>query len=161
MAELAIPAMILSTVGGTATSIVGQQVAGQEQARAAAMEAEGYRAQEQALRTAAAQDEARRRDQLTSSLDTILAIRAGRSVGGGSPTETAILNDITEDSLDDIRTSRTNILQRAEQANMQSELSERKRRMAPVMANINSATSLFSGATRVASLTNPRRRGYV
>ena len=54
-------------VGGTALQATSQIMMGREQSRAAAFEQEQLQIQEQMTRTAAAQDETRRRDELTAN----------------------------------------------------------------------------------------------
>ena len=100
-----------------------------------------YRRQEQELRIAAAQTEARRREELTSSLETVAAIRAGRGVGASSPTALAILSNTVQDENRDIRTERLNYLTRAETAKIASANSK----TASAMAKRGAKMSLIGG----------------
>lgn len=158
MSGLEIPAAlpaalaVAGAVGGTATSLVGRQMRGQEESRAAAFEEEQLRTQAQMTRTAAAQDEANRREELTSSLETIAAVRAGRGIGGTSPTGQAITENLIGDTEDDIRASRLTALTRADQSRMASEMAGRRRRMSLIAADVGSAADIFSGIGRVASI---------
>ncbi len=120
------PLMIAAMVGGTAMEAGGKIMAGREGARAAAYEQQQLRAQEQSYRTAAAQDETRRRDELTASLETIEVLRGGRGVGAGSPTGMAILDAATEDVRGDIITSRANYLTKADQSRTGAEMAGKK-----------------------------------
>lgn len=144
MAELALPALIIST----ATAATGQVMAGQERANAAAFEGQQYRIQQQQYETAAARDEATRREDMRSSIDTIAAIRAGRGVGQGSPTETAILDDITRRGESDIQTNRANLLTRADQSRMASDMSSRRARMALIAGDLGAVSTISSAAFR-------------
>lgn len=112
MAELAIAALVV----GTATAATGAVVAGTQQSRAAAFQQDQLRLQAEANRTAAAQEEAKRRADLTSSMETIAAIRAGRGVGGGSPSGNAFLDNLITRSEGDIATAKTNLLTKADVA---------------------------------------------
>jgi hypothetical protein len=98
MAELAIPALI----GGTAASAGSQIMAGRRKVAAAEFEQQQYAAAGAGARTASLQDETARRRDLTSNLETIQAIRAGRGVGSASPTAMAIYNNTIDKSEDDI-----------------------------------------------------------
>lgn len=136
---------ILSTVVGTATQVVGQGMAAREQGRAAAFEGQQHRIQEQQLRTAALQDEANRREELNSSIGTVLAFRAGRGVGLSSPTGNAILTDLTDEAEGNISVSRANILTKADQSRMASDMLRRKSRMAMLSGGIG-AVGTIAGA---------------
>jgi hypothetical protein len=126
---------MVALIGGTAASAGSQMMAAGEKSAAAQFESQQYEQQAQAARTAAVQDEAARRRDLTSNLETIQAIRAGRGVGSGSPTAMAIYDNITDRSEDDIATSKANFAAKADLSRRASILSERK-----------SSTSLLAGA---------------
>jgi hypothetical protein len=138
------PLVIGAMVGSTAMSAGGRIMAGSERASAANFEAaqmgvkrqqalirarqlEGHRgtlegeqdafeAQAENTRTAAAQAEAARRDELVSTMDTIEAIRAGRNVGEGGPTGRAMLNELMRVASRDIRTEQFNFRTKADAA---------------------------------------------
>jgi hypothetical protein len=144
MAAAAIP---LAVVGGGLNAF-GSVMAGREQSRAANFEASNLDAQaaeldrqSQEYKTAGAQTEARRREELTSSLETIMAIRAGRGVGEVSPTAAAIYDSTLSDERRDVRTERYNYLSKAEQAR----LSARNARMSAGLARQKSKMSLLAG----------------
>lgn len=144
MAAAAIP---LAIAGG-AISATGTAMAGRESSRAAAFEASQLRGQEaeldrqsQEYRIAGAQTEARRREELTSSLETIMAIRAGRGVGEVSPTASAIFESTLSDERRDVRTERLNYLSRSEQAR----LSARNAGLSAGLAKKRAKTSLLAG----------------
>lgn len=102
------PLAIGALVGGTALSASGTLLKGQEESKAAKFEQQQLAVKEQQTKTAAMQDEANRRNALTSSLETIQAIRAGRGVGSTSPTAMGIYSNITGEAERDIYTSRVN-----------------------------------------------------
>jgi hypothetical protein len=140
------------TILGTAASAAGSLMAAGEQSAAAEFQAEQYKIQAQRYQTAAAQDEAARRDRLTSSIGTLMAIRAGRGVGQGSPTGITILDDVTADAERDIYTSRTNLLTKADQARMASEMSERKARMAELTGTLGALETVGNAGFKLAKL---------
>lgn len=131
MAQLALPALII----GTAASAGSQLMAAGERSAAAEFEQQQYRQQAQAAKTAALQDETARRRDLDSNLQTIMAIRAGRGVGSGSPTAMAIYDNMIDKSEEDIAASKANYAAKADLASRASYLSGRK-----------SGTSLIAGA---------------
>lgn len=126
MAELAVPIAI----GGAALGAVGSIAKGKEEAASAKFDAQQlrgqagqyeeqakqYEIQAQTERIAAADAEAKRRDGLISSLETIEAIRAGRGVGGVSPTGAGITEGVLASGEKDVRTERLNYLQKEEEA---------------------------------------------
>jgi hypothetical protein len=71
-------------------------MAGAEAKRSADFEAQQLDKQSKAFQTQAAQDEANRRNDLESSLETIQSMRSGRGVGLDSPTGQAILTSTTD-----------------------------------------------------------------
>lgn len=111
---------------GTALSAGGQIMAGQEQARAAKFEQEQLKRDEQIQRTAAAQEEARRREELTSQLGTMQSIRAGRGVGMSSPTGMAILTDVASEGTRDAKQAGLNYLLKADSSRMSASMAGRK-----------------------------------
>lgn len=131
MAELAVPALIV----GTAASAAGSLMAGSEKATAAQFEQQQYEQQAQAARTAALQDETARRRDLTSNLQTIETIRAGRGVGAASPTAMAIYDNTINNSEDDIAASKANYAAKADLSSRAATLAGRK-----------GSTSLLAGA---------------
>lgn len=129
--EFALPAMMIA---GTAAKGVGSVMAGREASRAAQFEKQQLEVSAQQNRTAALQAEARRTEELTSSLETIQALRAGRNTGAFSPTGRAILTSLTDDTERDIQTEKVNFAQRAD-------LNSR----AATMAGRKAKTSLLAG----------------
>lgn len=146
MASAATAAAPYALAAGTALTATSQIIQSREQSKAAAFEADQLRTQEQQYRIAAAQDEARRRDELTSNLETIQAIRSGRGVGQASPTGTAILDSITADEERDIGISKLNYLQRADMSRRLAGMSEGRARTSLL------AGYLGAGATAADSL---------
>jgi hypothetical protein len=119
----------MALVSGTALQATSQIMRGRAEAQAAAFEQEQLRIQEQMTRTAAMQEEARRREELTANLETIQSIRAGRGVGEASPTAMAIYDSVTEDEMRDVDIARFNQLQRADLARRSAELAGGRARM--------------------------------
>jgi hypothetical protein len=148
---LIIPALIGSTAVGTATSIYGQQMAGAEARRAAEFEAQQLERQSKAYQTQAAQDEANRRGDLESSLETIQVMRAGRGLSLDSPTGAAILTSTTDRAERDITASKANILGRASNAELAASETRRKGDASLLAADIGSLTTLASGVGKIAS----------
>jgi hypothetical protein len=148
---LIIPALIGSTAVGTATSVYGQQMAGQEAKRSADFEAKQLEQQSRAYQTQAAQDEAKRRGDLESSLETIQVMRAGRGLSLDSPTGQAILTGVTENAESDIATSKANIYGRASNAQLAASESRRKGDYSLLAADIGSVTTIASGFGKIAT----------
>lgn len=146
------PIAIAALVGGTALSATSQVMGGYEKAAAAEFEADQYRTQAQQARTAAAQDEAAKRRDLTSNLEAVQAIRAGRGVGSASPTGMAIFDNAVNLSEDDIATSRANYLSKADLSNRASILSSRKASGSILAGYIGGATAVADGAFKGATL---------
>ncbi|MCA1831232.1 MAG: hypothetical protein LC750_00530 [Actinobacteria bacterium] len=101
-------------------------LASKEQAEAYEFESRQYERRGKAIRTAAAQDEAKRYDDLESSLETISAIRSGRGVDLDSPTGRAISDSVSAKALTDIRTSKSNYALEATSGDLASALAARK-----------------------------------
>ena len=100
---------VFSGIGAISALAGGRQ--GQVSAE---FEAAQFREEQENARVAAAQDEAQRRRQLSRTLSSITAIRAGRGVelfGGG--TGEAIRRQVTTEAEEDITTSRLNFLNRS------------------------------------------------
>lgn len=152
MAELAIPALII----GTAASVGGQFMAAGEKSAAADFEKQQYDQQVQVNRTAAAQDEAARRRDLTSNLESIQAIRAGHGVGAGSPTGLAIYDNLIRNSEDDIAASKANYAAKADLAQRASILSARKASTSLLAGDLGAVSTIGSSIFRYATPYSPR-----
>lgn len=143
------PLMLVAAAGGSAMQAGSQIMAGRETARAAAYEQQQLKAQEETYRIAAAQDETQRRDELNSSLETIQAIRAGRGVGAGSPTENAILTSATDDAESDILTSRLNYLTKADSSRTSAEMAGKKAKTSLLAGYLNAGSTLANTAFKL------------
>jgi hypothetical protein len=152
--EVATAALII----GTGTSAASQLIAGGERAAAAEFESQQYAQQAQAQRTASLQDEAQRRNDLNSNLESIAAIRAGRGVGAGSPTAMAIYNSGIANAEDDIQASKANYALKADLARRAAFLSERKASTSLLAGNLGAVSSIASAAFRYSSLNFPSSR---
>ena len=142
MAQLALPALII----GTAASAGSQLMAAGEKSAAAEFEQQQYQQQAQAAKTAALQDETARRRELTSSLQTIQAIRAGRGVGTASPTAMAIYGDAITRWEEDIFASKANFAAKADLASRASYLSGRKAKTSLIAGNLGALETVAGGA---------------
>lgn len=109
-------------------STAAKQMAAKEEADALEFEARNQERQGQRIRAAAAADEAARRRDLESSLETIDVMRTGRGLDPDSPTGRAIRAGEIERADRNIATSRGNYLFNAAQSDLQAELSRRKAR---------------------------------
>lgn len=137
---------VTAIVIGTAASAAGSIMTGREQAKAALFEQQQYNAQAQNERTAAAQEEARRREELVSAIGTIQTVRAGRNVGMSSPTAAGILNSTFSEQTRDAVQARLNHLQRADQSRMAASMSGSKARYSLLSGYVNAGTALAGGA---------------
>ncbi len=141
MAMAAIP-IVLSAVS-TAVGVYSSIKQGEAQSAALKAQQQQQQQREQQLRTQALQDEAARREELTSQLSTIDAIRAGRGNSLTSPTALTIRDDVTNDAMDNMRVSRLNILNGAESARQSAEQSGAAASTALTSGYMRGATSLL------------------
>jgi hypothetical protein len=153
MSGLEIPTLAL--IAGTAASAGGQLMAAGQQSAAAEFESQQYAQAAQAQRTAAIQEEAQRRRDLTSNLETIQAIRAGRGVGAGSPTAMAIFDSGIGRSEDDIAASKANYAAKADLAQRASILSERKSSTSLLAGDLGAFSTVGIAAYKYSSLNFP------
>jgi hypothetical protein len=140
----------ISLVGGTALSAGGSILKGGQESMSADFERQQLqiqsaqyksredelKSQAETIKTAAAQAEAARRGELTSNLETIQAIRAGRGVGSASPTGMGIFDSIIDHAQRDIVTERLNYLTKADSARMEA-------------ANADISSAIAGGAAEV------------
>ncbi len=138
MAALAIPALVV----GTAASAAGSLASAGQKSAAAEFEQQQYAEQAQAAKTASLQDEAARRRDLSSNLETIQAIRAGRGVGSGSPTAMAIYDSTITRSEDDIAASKANFAAKADLASRASYLSGKKASSSLLAGNLGAISEV-------------------
>lgn len=144
-------APIAMAVGGAAMSAYGSIQQGREAARASAFEQQQLQTQARMLRTAADQSEARRREQTTSAIETIAALRAGRGVGAASPTAMAIYDKVIEDSQSDIGIERTNFLTKADLSNRAALMAQRKARTSLLSGYLSAGSTMLNTGARVMS----------
>lgn len=148
LAPLAAPLLL----AGTAVSGFGAIMTGREQARAAEYEQQQYAAQAQTERTAAAQVEARRREELVAALGTIQTIRAGRGVGMSSPTGMAILNSTASEQTRDALQERMNLLGKADQSRIASSMAGSKARYSMISGYVNAGSAALGNAYSYSTL---------
>lgn len=144
------PLLVAGTVAGSAASAYGSLRSGQEKYLDAQFEKEQLKIAEEQNKTAAMQAETARREELTSSLETIQALRAGRNTGTYSPTGRAMLGNTVDDAEGDIITERVNYMQRADQNRRAAFLSERKGKASLLAGQIGAFEAVASGATKLA-----------
>lgn len=150
-----------ATVAGGALSAYGSSMAGKEAARAAEFEKQQLEIQAQTAKTAADQAEARRREELTSNLETIQAIRAGRGVGSNSPTGQAILTSAIDTQERDIGIERANYLVKADLSRRAAELAGRKAKTSLLAGNIGAGADIFGTIAKgTGLLAYPSTRKY-
>lgn len=137
----------MAVVGG-GLNAAGTFLSAREQSRASAFEASQLDSQaaeldrqSQEYRIAGDQAEAKRRNELTSSLETIMAIRAGRGVGEASPTAMAIYDSTISDANSAVQTERYNYLSKAETAR----ISANNARLSAGLARKRAKTSMLAG----------------
>jgi hypothetical protein len=143
---------IAATVAGAATQAAGSIMAGREQSAAAQFEQQQLDIQSKTAMIAADQAEAKRREELTSNLETIQAIRAGRGVGANSPTGEAILTSATDDAESDIATERFNARQKADLSSRAAEMAGRKARTSLLAGYVGAGADILSGVGKAASI---------
>ncbi len=140
------PELAIAAVGISAgTQIFGSIMAGREQARSEAFRAQQLDQQQKQLQIRAAQEEATRRQSLTSNLQSVEAIRAGRGLGT-SPTGVAALRAIRTDEARDIRTARLNTLLGADTSGRAASVARRSASTANLAGFIGAAGALGQNA---------------
>jgi hypothetical protein len=137
-----------ASLAGSGMQAYGSIMQGREQSRAAQMEADNLRIQQAQYSIAAAKDEAKRRNDLTSSLEAIQAIRAGRNVGAGSPTGLAILDSAIEDSNRDVSSAKLNYATRSDLAGRAALLSDRKAYTSILAGNLAAGEAIAGGLSK-------------
>lgn len=152
MELLLVAGPVVSTVGGGIIKAQGAKMAGEETARAAEFERQQLEIQAQTERTAADQAEAQRRRDLTSNLETIQALRAGRGVGASSPTGTAILTNEIAEQERNINIERANARSRADLSRRASLLAGRKARTSLLAGQLGQAGAYLETAGNLTKL---------
>ncbi len=146
------PGFAVGAVGLAAgTQAFGSILAGRQQARERDFEAQQLEIQRTRLETAADIEEAERRDDLASTIQSIEAVRGARGLGA-SPTGFAALRQIRGDAQRDIRTARMNRLIGAESAGRAASERRRAGRSQQLAGFLGAGTALGVGAFRGSSL---------
>jgi hypothetical protein len=140
---------MMLAVASTVLSAFGTVMAARERAAAQQFESEQKKRESEMYRIAGAQAETDRREHLTSSLETIMTIRAGRGVGQGSPTARAAYNEIIEDESQDIRVERLNYLSRAEESMLASRMLRRQARGTMLSGYVGALADITGGGARM------------
>jgi len=118
------------TVAGAFMNAKNQRMQGLAQQRAAQYQAQQGRIQADYANIQEKQTEGQQRDALTTSLENISAIQAGRGVGTASPTATAISNNIIDRAERDVATSRLGYEAKKEALRSGATLSEQEGELA-------------------------------
>jgi hypothetical protein len=142
------PLVIGAIVAGGAASAVGSEMQGREQSRAAQMEADQLRIQQAQYSIASAQDEAKRRNDLTASMETIQAIRAGRGVGAGSPTGLAILDTMVDETSRNIASEKLNFSTRSDLAGRAATMADRKAYTSLLAGDLGAVSAVSNTVTK-------------
>jgi hypothetical protein len=150
MAQAALAPIAL--FASSAMTAVGAVMTGREQARAADFERQQYEIDAQVNRTAAAQEDARRREELVSALGTIQAVRAGRGVGMSSPTGMAILTSTASEQVRDAQQARLNNLVKADRSRIAASMSGSRARYSLLSGFVNAGTAIAGGAYQYSTL---------
>lgn len=145
MGALAIPIAIAVAAAASAAAAGYSAHAQSEQNKAAANVAD---AQEDAARAAAAQDEEQRRRQLMQVIASQDALRAARGSSLTSGTALSIYDDTVDQSEQDIRTSRLNILSQADQYRMTAQARRAAATDAQVGGGLSVAGQLAGGGAK-------------
>jgi hypothetical protein len=122
-----------------------------EAKRSADFEAQQLDKQSKAYQTQAAQDEANRRNDLESSLETIQVMRAGRGRRPRQPDRAGDPDLVTDRAERDITTSKANIFGRASNAELAAAQTRRKGDASLLAADIGSLTTIASGVGKIAT----------
>jgi hypothetical protein len=145
-----------AAVAGGALEAYGSVQAGQESARSTMFEQAQFayseeekqhllKIQERQYKTRAAQAETARREELTASLETLMAIRAGRGVGSTTPTASAITESLISDEVSAARTERLGYLTQADEARRARQISKTQVRLSAANARAKAKSSLLAG----------------
>lgn len=145
-------AAIGAAVGGAALSATSNVMRGREESRAAQFEQEQLQIREQTTKTAAMQDEAARRRELTSNLETIQAIRSGRGVAAGSPTGTAILDSTIANEERDIGIMKSNAGTAADLARRGGIMAGERAKTSLLAGYLGAGSDILSGVSRGANI---------
>lgn len=144
--------MEAALIAGTALSAGGSFMKGREQSMAADFERQQLDVAAQQSRTAAAQTEARRREELNAQIGTLSTIWAGRGVGADSPTSRAIEDAVIAGKESQIMTERTNLLTKADQARMGSSFAARRSEMAAIAGVLGAGEKIAGGMFKYSRL---------
>jgi hypothetical protein len=158
IASAASAAAPYALVAGTGLTAASQIMQAREQSKAAAFESEQLKIQSDQYKTAAAQDEANRRRELESNLETIQAIRAGRGVGLSSPGGRATMEAVTEAEERDIGIAKSNYLTRADLSRRASELSAEKAKTSLLAGYLGAAGTAASGVFKYGTMGSYQTR---
>ena len=138
-------------LAGAGLSAYGSIKAGQEASRASMWQKQQLEVESKNAAIAADQTEARRREDLTSSLEAIAVLRAGRGVGAASPTGRAIYDSTVEDSERDIAIERFNTRQKIETNRQASYMLQRKAKASMLAGVLEAGSKIVQGVSIASS----------
>lgn len=140
------------TVAGAATKAFSERRQGQAQKAALDYQAQQQRAQAEYTQIEGLQDEAGRRNALTSSLNTMNALVAERGVGMGSPTSQAITTGVIDRGERDIASAKLGYQAKAAQLTTGAQLSTQQGAQAESAGNISAIGSLIGAGAGITNL---------
>jgi len=142
------------TVAGAATKAFAERRQGQAQKAALDYQAQQQRAQAEYTHIQGLQDEAGRRNALTSSLETMNSIIAGRGVGLASPTNEAILTSAADRGETDIGSSKLGYTAKEAQLKTGAELSTQQGAFAEQAGNLSALSTIVGAGAATSNLYN-------
>ena len=141
---------LVLAAAGAGLSAMGSIAQGNAQNAAMKAQAAEAERQREAERTRSMQEEAARREDLASQLSTISAVRAGRGLSQTSPTALVINEAVTEDSMSDMLTGRTNSVLRQDSLRMSAASARQQGAMAQTAGYIKAGASLLDFGAKMA-----------
>ena len=142
------------TVAGAATKAFAEHRQGQAQKAALDYQAQQQRAQAEYTHIQGLQDDAGRRNALTSSLESMNALIAERGTGAVSPTNVAILGGTADRAEKDIGSAKLGYDAKQAQLTTGAELSTQQGEFAETAGNLSAVSSLLGAGTATANLYN-------
>lgn len=157
-ASAAAPYALAASTALTAGATVLQA---REQSKAASFESEQLQIQSDQYKTAAAQDEANRRRELESNLETIQSIRSGRGVGLSSPGGRATLDAVTTAEERDIGIAKSNYLTQSDLSLRASGMAAEKAKTSLLAGYLGAAGTAASGVFKYGTMGNTSSRARI
>jgi hypothetical protein len=140
------------TVAGAATKAFADRRQGQAQKAALDYQAQQQRAQAEYTQIQGQQDAAGRRNALTSSLENMNAIIAGRGVGLASPTNAAITTGVVDRGERDIASAALGYQAKASQLTTGAQLSTQQGAFAETAGNLAAVSDIVGAGAGITNL---------